>query len=68
MTRLTANRQPALAAYAPEPGGGHRLHSLQVLTVTGGLVAHNVVFADPAEFAAFGLPAGIPAEELRGRR
>src|SRR5216683_889662 len=54
--RLTANGQPALAAYAPEPGGGHRLHSLQVFTVTGGRVARNVVFADPGVFEAFDLP------------
>jgi len=53
---LTANSQPALAADAPESGGGHRLHTLQVFTVTGGRVAHNVVFADPLVFAAFGLP------------
>jgi len=60
MTRLTANGQPALAAYSPQPGGGHRLHTLQVLTVLGGLVAHNVVFADPAVFATFDLPTEIP--------
>ena len=60
MTRLTANGQPALAAYAPQPGGGHRLHTLQVLTVAGGLVDHNVVFADPAVFATFDLPTEIP--------
>jgi len=59
--RLTANGQPALAAYAPEPGGGHRLHSLQVLTLTGGRVTRNVVFADPHVFGAFGLPGQIPA-------
>jgi RNA polymerase sigma-70 factor (ECF subfamily) len=34
MRPLTASGQPALAAYAPEPAGGHRLHSLQVFTVT----------------------------------
>jgi RNA polymerase sigma-70 factor (ECF subfamily) len=56
MTRLTANGQPALAAYAPEPGGGHRMHTLQVFTVVGGLVAYNVVFADPRVFQAFDLP------------
>jgi RNA polymerase sigma-70 factor (ECF subfamily) len=56
MTELIANGQPAVAAYAPELGGGHRLHTLQVFTVTGGLVSHNVVFADPSVFAAFGLP------------
>ena len=33
--QLTANGQPALAAYAPGPAGGHRLHTLQVLTVYG---------------------------------
>jgi len=60
MTRLTANGQPALAAYAPQPGGGHGLHTLQVLTVAGGLVDHNVVFADPAVFATFDLPTEIP--------
>lgn len=58
---LTANGQPALAAYAPEPGGGHRLHTLQVFTVTGGLVAHNVVFADPGVFDVFELERHIPA-------
>jgi SnoaL-like domain len=38
MRQLTANGQPALAAYAPEPGGGHRLQTLRVFTVTGGRV------------------------------
>jgi len=56
---LTANGQPAVAAYAPEHGGGHRAHSFQVLTVTGGRVARNVVFADPRVFEAFGLPGQI---------
>jgi len=55
MVELTASGQPALAAYAPEPGGTRRLHTLQVFTVTGGRVARNVVFADPAVFRAFGL-------------
>lgn len=58
---LTANGQPAVATYAPGPGGGHRAHSLQVFTITGtvtdGRVARNVVFADPAVFGTFGLPA-----------
>ncbi|MFF4890907.1 sigma-70 family RNA polymerase sigma factor [Micromonospora chersina] len=63
MTPLTANGQPALAAYAPQPGGPHRLHTLQVLTVTGGQVAHNVVFADPGVFAAFDLPPQISSDK-----
>jgi len=67
-TLLTANGQPALAAYAPEPGGGHRLHTLQVFTVTGGRVARNVVFADPRVFEAFDLPARLPSEKFRRER
>jgi RNA polymerase sigma-70 factor (ECF subfamily) len=68
MRRLTANGQPALAAYAPEPGGGLRLHTLQVFTVTGGRVAHNVVFADPGVFAAFDLPEQISVQKFRQTR
>ncbi|WP_326666647.1 RNA polymerase subunit sigma-70 [Streptomyces canus] len=64
-TLLTANGQPALAAYAPEPDGSHRLHTLQVFTVTAGRVAHNVVFADPRVFETFGLPGRISSEEFR---
>ena len=66
--RLSANGQPAFAAYAPEPGGGHRLHTLQVFTVTGGRVAANVVFADPAVFRVFGLPDQVPPDDFRPAR
>ncbi len=66
--QLTANGQPALAAYAPEPGGGHRLHTLQVFTVTGGRVARNVVFADPHVFEAFDLPTQISSRQSRPPR
>jgi len=65
---LSANGQPAFAAYAPEPGGGHRLHTLQVFTVAGGRVASNVVFADPAVFTAFGLPERFPAGVFQPER
>jgi RNA polymerase sigma-70 factor (ECF subfamily) len=60
--RLTANGQPAFAAYAPRPGGGHGLHTLQVLTVTGSGVGHNVVFADPRVFDAFRLEPEISSK------
>jgi RNA polymerase sigma-70 factor (ECF subfamily) len=63
--QLTANGQPALAAYAPGPGGGHRLHTLQVLTVSGGRVARNVVFADPAVFEAFDLAGPVSLDDFR---
>jgi RNA polymerase sigma-70 factor (ECF subfamily) len=59
MRPLTANGQPALAAYAPEPGGGHRLHTRQVFAVAGGQVTANVVFADPQVFTAFELPEKV---------
>ncbi len=60
MRRLTANGgQPALAAYAPGPGAGHVLHTLQVLAVSGGQVTRNVVFADPGVFELFGVPDRI---------
>ncbi|GIF77372.1 hypothetical protein Asi02nite_68900 [Asanoa siamensis] len=59
--RLSANTQPAFAAYVrTEEGFG--LHTLQVLTVTpAGTIAHNVVYQDPAVFAAFALPATLTA-------
>jgi len=58
---LSANGQPALAAYAPTADGvgGHRLHTLQVFTVADGRVARNVVFADPAVFGIFGLAMSL---------
>lgn len=68
MRHLTANGQPALAAYAPDPAGAHRLHTLQVFTVTGGRVARNVVFADPRVFEAFDLPEQISFNEFRNAR
>ncbi len=60
MRRLTANGQPALAAYAPAPDGPPWLHTLQVFTIAGGQVAVNVVFADPEVFRVFGLPDRLP--------
>ncbi|ATY13743.1 RNA polymerase subunit sigma-70 [Amycolatopsis sp. AA4] len=52
---LRANGQPALAAYTSDG----QLHTLQVFTVTGGRISHNVVFADPRVFEAFDLPPKI---------
>ena len=56
MVRVAANTQPALVAYVRTADGTFRLHTLQILTVTRGGVARNVVFQDPAVFAAFALP------------
>jgi len=78
MGALTANGQPALAAYAPAPDGSRRLHTLQVFTITGergergangaARVARNVVFADPAVFALFGLPGRFSPDDFPPRR
>jgi RNA polymerase sigma-70 factor (ECF subfamily) len=57
MIPTSANGQPAVAAYAPDTDGVHRLHTLQVFTVVDGLIAHTVVFQSPTVFAAFTLPA-----------
>jgi RNA polymerase sigma-70 factor (ECF subfamily) len=65
---LTANGQPAFAAYAPVHGDGLRAHSLQVFTITGGQVAANVVFADPRVFELFALPEQISVDEFRQAR
>ena len=69
VTVLTANGQPALAAYAPEPSGpACALHSLQVLTVAGGQVTANVVFTDPRVLAPFELPRQVSAVNLSPAR
>ncbi len=59
MVPLAANGQPAVAAYAPDSDGVLRLHTLQVFTVVGGLVAHTVVFQSPSVFSAFELPSEL---------
>ena len=59
LRRLVANGQPTLAAYAQDPAGGHRLHSLQVFAVTGARITRNVVFTDPQVLDTFDLPQRI---------
>jgi RNA polymerase sigma-70 factor (ECF subfamily) len=66
--QVTANGQPTLAAYAPDLDGGHRLHTLQVFTVGAALITHNVVFADPRVFEAFGLPQQFSSDTFRVAR
>src|SRR5580704_3046625 len=52
---ITANGQPALAAYRREGDGQYHLHTLQVLTVTATGVARIVAYLDPTLFVAFTL-------------
>jgi RNA polymerase sigma-70 factor, ECF subfamily len=56
LVRTAANGQPALAVYARAATGGHRAHSIQVLTLAVSGVARVVAFHDPCLFALFGLP------------
>jgi RNA polymerase sigma-70 factor (ECF subfamily) len=58
---VAANAQPAFAAYSSEADGWFRAHSLQVFTVDGELIVHNVVFADSRLFSHFDLPDRLPA-------
>jgi RNA polymerase sigma-70 factor (ECF subfamily) len=58
-TTLSANTQPAFAAYA-FVDGRYRAHSIQVLDIAAAGVAHNVVFADATMFRDFDLPAELP--------
>jgi RNA polymerase sigma-70 factor, ECF subfamily len=59
MVPAGANGQPGLVAYCPDDSGVPRLHTLQVLTVVPGGIAHNVVFQDPRVFGAFGLEPAL---------
>jgi RNA polymerase sigma-70 factor, ECF subfamily len=52
---ITANGQPALAAYRREGDGQYHLHTLQVLTLTPTGVARIVAYLDPTLFVAFDL-------------
>ena len=65
-----AHRQRAARAGRLRAGPGRpaRLHTLQVFTITGGQVAGNVVFADPAVFRVFGLPEQLPPGDFRPAR
>jgi RNA polymerase sigma-70 factor (ECF subfamily) len=57
---VAANGQPAFAAYTRDAEGEFRAHSLQLLTIDHGLIAHNVVFADTSLFRYFELPDQLP--------
>jgi RNA polymerase sigma-70 factor (ECF subfamily) len=54
---VTANLRPAVAAYVRDAGGsGSTAYGIMALTIDGDRVAEITGFADPALFAAFGLP------------
>ena len=57
-----ANRQPAVANYLRPWGsdGGFEAFTIVVLGVDGDRLTEMATFAEPALFAAFGLPAVLP--------
>ena len=55
-----ANRQPALAAYVPVPGGNSlEPYGIMVFALEGDTVAGIVGFADPSTFERFGLSSRL---------
>jgi RNA polymerase sigma-70 factor, ECF subfamily len=66
MVPVTANGQPALAAYMRGHDGAYRAHAVLVPAITTTGIARIVSFCDPGLFPAFGLApvygtAAIPA-------
>jgi RNA polymerase sigma-70 factor, ECF subfamily len=61
MTPLSANGQPAVAAYARGADGAYHLNTIQVFRVTNAGIKHNVTFPDPTVFDLFVLPRVMDA-------
>ncbi len=55
---VSANLQPAVAAYVRGPGGSSA-YGIMVLTADGDRISEITGFADPALFPAFGLPTSL---------
>jgi RNA polymerase sigma-70 factor (TIGR02960 family) len=58
---VSANGQPAVAAYMLSADGCYRAHGVVVLDVIQGQVAHIVAFNDASLVPMFGLPTVYPA-------
>ncbi|MEV4655636.1 sigma-70 family RNA polymerase sigma factor [Micromonospora sp. NPDC049301] len=59
LVRVAANGGPAFAQYRPDPAGGHRPFSIQLLDVAGGRITRLTHYLDPGLFPRFGLPARL---------
>ena len=60
-----ANGSPAFGQYRPDPDGGHKPWSLQVVEISGDRISELHMFLDTAAlFPAFGLPAHLPGAHL----
>jgi RNA polymerase sigma-70 factor (ECF subfamily) len=51
-----ANGLPAFASYKPDPAGGHKPWSIQVLEISGDRIVGHHNFLDTTLFGVFGLP------------
>lgn len=76
MVPTAANGQPAVGAYVRGEGDAYNAHSVQVFTLTGSGISHNVVYQDPDLLETFDLPPTLPVQDasppsppppLRGR-
>ncbi len=63
LTPTAANRQPALAVYAPADHG-HVPFAIKLLTVQSGLITAITGFVHVGLFERFGLPPGLPVDQL----
>jgi RNA polymerase sigma-70 factor (ECF subfamily) len=60
---LAANRQPAFALYrSSREDPAYRAHGIELLTLRDDAIAVLTIFRDLRLFAAFGLPAVLPAQ------
>ena len=64
MIRITANGQPAVAAYWLDDGVC-RPHAVQVLTITSTGISRIVSFNDPQLFPTFDVPITLAPQEHR---
>ncbi len=61
LVSTAANGCAAFGSYRPDADGGHRPFALQVIEISGGRIVGHHNFLDTELFAAFGLPAHLPA-------
>jgi len=61
LARIEANGMPAFAQWRADPAGGYTAWSIQILTVSGGVITAQDFFVDPELFALFGLPLHLDA-------
>jgi RNA polymerase sigma-70 factor (ECF subfamily) len=64
-----SNRQPAVAAFLPEPReGGHQFYGVMVFEMGSEAISAITGFAEPELGDPFGLPAWLPADEPERER